>query len=414
MWIITIINIGIYLVFSIEIHGGIVLSKVVNYFDHFNPEILYTLFGILLINIGLFIWFWVHNKKKYDNLKYQVPPEVLKSHLDAMMQNSSAMNSMMNQNDQNPSIVSAKDFTGGGANVSVGNSANANDTELINIKNSEINSLREELNQKTSQLGETTLKNDQLDLEIEQKTNYIKDLEARISNEPKDEDDARAQNEEMQSLIKDRDELKERLDEYAVIEDDLADLKRYKQENEELRKALADSGKEIPNLVAVPDAGESVDEIIDDGPEESGDEPDSLEALANALENDDSKTEETIASEEKASTEESATEEDLLGGAADILEEITDTKKDQESDSTPKEEVVAAKEENLEAATEEQAKEENTEVASETQSKDADDSSGEQVSEENKEAEEKVAAKNEVEEEKSLDDLLSEFEKMLG
>lgn len=383
------------------------LSKVVNYFDHFNPEILYTLFGILLINIGLFIWFWIHNKKKYDNLKYQVPPEVLKSHLDAMMQNTSAVNSIANQNAQNPSIVSAKDFAGGGDNVSVGSvpSSGANNNELINAKNNEINSLREELNQKTNQLSEASQKNDELDLEIEQKNNYIKDLEARLSKEPQDEDGQKAQNEEMQNLIKERDELKERLDEYAVIEDDLADLKRYKQENDELRKALADGGNAVPNLADSSDEEiEQTEDIIDeDISDDDTNEPDSLEALANALESDDSKTEEAIEGAEKVAAADTASEADLLDDATKMLDEVA-AEPVQEATN---EEESASEEANLA----QDSSEEEAPVA--TQDKDAEEGEQEQIAaaQNNEEA---TSAKTEVEEEKSLDDLLSEFEKMLG
>jgi DNA repair exonuclease SbcCD ATPase subunit len=47
---------------------------------------------------------------------------------------------------------------------------------------------------------------------------------------------------ELKKVTKERDELREKLKEYEIIEDDLANLKRLQQENAQLKKAL--SGKE--------------------------------------------------------------------------------------------------------------------------------------------------------------------------
>jgi len=53
-------------------------------------------------------------------------------------------------------------------------------------------------------------------------------------------------------LTKERDELKGRLQEYEIIEDDLANLKKLQQENEELKKQLAGKGGSPPTASAPP------------------------------------------------------------------------------------------------------------------------------------------------------------------
>ena len=52
------------------------------------------------------------------------------------------------------------------------------------------------------------------------------------------------------AVTKERDELKDKLQEYSIIEDDLANLKRLQQENEQLKKSLEASGGTVPEAAA--------------------------------------------------------------------------------------------------------------------------------------------------------------------
>ncbi|MFN8371146.1 MAG: hypothetical protein U0T83_11060, partial [Bacteriovoracaceae bacterium] len=64
--------------------------------------------------------------------------------------------------------------------------------------------------------------------------------------------DAKKKFDEMKA---DRDKLKEKLQEYEVIEDDIANLKRLQKENEELKKAiegLSKGGAPAPAAAAAP------------------------------------------------------------------------------------------------------------------------------------------------------------------
>jgi myosin heavy subunit len=99
-------------------------------------------------------------------------------------------------------------------------------------------------------------------------------------------------------LMKERDELKERLMEYEIIEEDLANLKRYQQENEELKKTIAEmkGGADAPapadNPVEVeaatpepepePEVAEEVAPVEEPAAEEEATPPSEEEVVAEA------------------------------------------------------------------------------------------------------------------------------------
>ena len=90
------------------------------------------------------------------------------------------------------------------------------------------------------------LKTNEIDKEIMTKLQKrIEELEALLAAQGSTGDDSELAA-KLAEMTKERDKLKEDLAQYEIIEDDFADLKRLRQENEQLKSALEASGAEVP------------------------------------------------------------------------------------------------------------------------------------------------------------------------
>lgn len=219
--------------------------------DQFTPEILVILVGLLVITTTLFLWLWFANRRSYNMLKHQLPASVVKTYLDSIIQNSTSLKSQLfrgggNELSQGASVPSIYPVgnLGGGDNIVVtspGNSGNeAALREQLNQRLAEIASLQ-------SQLSAANGAKKELETALAAAQARIKELEALLAAKgtaiPEDNSAAAAAAAaELQKVMKERDALQEKLKEYEIIEDDLANLKRLQQENQQLRKALEAKG----------------------------------------------------------------------------------------------------------------------------------------------------------------------------
>ncbi len=203
-----------------------------------------------------FIAYWLYNRKRYHDLSHQIPASVVKNYLDSIIQNSSALKSSL--------------FRGGGSDVGSGIPS------VMPVQNLAVGHITadqvtiQELNQKRAELAAVQSLLADKDATIRDLERKLKDLQnaksASASEETKslrlELDDAKKKltsaesslaavknssgdevlKKEIAVVTKERDELKERLMEYGIIEEDLANLKKLQQENESLKKALADAG----------------------------------------------------------------------------------------------------------------------------------------------------------------------------
>ncbi len=118
------------------------------------------------------------------------------------------------------------------------------------MKVAEIASLRSQVGEKSKLVTELEKKlkeaQDQLakggDGATASLTAKVKELEAALAKAGSGGVDPAAK-QKFDEMKADRDKLKEKLQEYEVIEDDIANLKRLQKENEDLKKALADVSK---------------------------------------------------------------------------------------------------------------------------------------------------------------------------
>jgi myosin heavy subunit len=228
----------------------------VNFIDKMNDDILKVLVGFLLIVSTLFLWLWFSNRRKYHNLKHAIPANVVKNYLDSIIQNSTALKSQL--------------FRGGGIDVSNIPSVlplqNLMGGDGIAISGAPSTALMEELNQKRAQiaaleaqLNPLQLSNKELDNKLGKSQNNlttaekkIKELEALLSQSHEGGSADAALSSELKSVTKERNELLEKLKEFEIIADDLANLKRLQQENEQLKKSLAAQGGSAPIAPAMP------------------------------------------------------------------------------------------------------------------------------------------------------------------
>lgn len=219
------------------------LDTIINYLDKFGPELLVIQFGFLVILCTLFLWLWFSNRRKYHNLKHAIPANVVKSYLDSIIQNSTALKSSL--------------FRGGGLEVngvpSVMPLGNLMGGESMGINGAPSTALLEELNQKKALIAaleaqlstannasrelETKLTSTQGNLTSAEKK--IKELEALLAQTRNGGGGDAALKTELSMVTKERDEIRDRLKEFEIISDDLANLKRLQQENEQLKRSLA-------------------------------------------------------------------------------------------------------------------------------------------------------------------------------
>ena len=195
-------------------------------------------------------------------MKHQIPASVVKSYLDSIIQNSTALKSSLFRGggldvDPNsiPSVMPLTDLMGSGsADVNAGSDNSA--------LNAQIALLQSQLNEKLKVISDLEVQNTSLSGEVKAKQERIEELEKLLaeagSGGPSADPEMAAK---LAEITKERDGLKEKLSQYAVIEDDLANVKRLKQENEQLRAALENAGGEVP-------ASAPIDESVDE-PEEA-------------------------------------------------------------------------------------------------------------------------------------------------
>jgi regulator of replication initiation timing len=286
------------------------LEELLNYLDKFSNEIVIIQISFLAILFAVFIWVWLYNRRRYQHLKHQIPAAVVKNYLDSIIQNSASLKSSLFRGggmdiDPNgiPSVMPLDNLQGGGQ-ASVGTAS----AEELNALNAEIAKLRVQLDEKKLQVSDLESKNSDLSGDNKAKQERIEELEALLAKAGEGEGGGISAADH-DAVVKERDELKEKLQDYALIEDDIADLKRLKQENAQLKQSLGEGGE----TAAVAEEAAPVDEapvseepaqeeaVATAEPEAAAEEPSSEAPAA-----------EEVAAAPEAPPEEDKSPEDLL------------------------------------------------------------------------------------------------------
>ncbi|MFG1493662.1 hypothetical protein [Halobacteriovorax sp. ZH4_bin.1] len=232
-----------------------------------SDNVFYILFSILILLICVIVVYWFYTRKRMQELQHQIPANVLKSYLDSVIQNSNALKSSL--------------FRGGGLETGEGipsvvpggslPTGNVDGAQLAS-KNAEIAALNGQIANKDSlirdleaQLGAVEQSGDNSDSAqiITNLNSEIAQLKSQIETLKAASESAGDSSAELSALSSERDELQARLKEYEMIEGDLADLRKFKQENEQLKAQLAEGGgtpsKPAPEVDLTPDAEPEVD-----------------------------------------------------------------------------------------------------------------------------------------------------------
>lgn len=210
--------------------------------------------GVTIFFITAFIAYWWYNRKKFHQLSHQIPASVVKNYLDSIISNSNALKSSLFRGgglelgEGIPSVLPTSDLPRG--NVSMGGAS----TEELNQKNAEIARLKATVSEKDKTIEELermlAAARDAngggiSDEEANIMKGEISSLQEKLQKAQADLEAAQAggggggaDSAELDAVTKERDELKERLQEYEVIEEDLANIKKFQQENEQLKKTI--------------------------------------------------------------------------------------------------------------------------------------------------------------------------------
>jgi hypothetical protein len=234
------------------------LDPIVNQIATHADDIIVVQMGFLCIVTTIFLWLWHSNRKRYNNLKHAIPADVVKSYLDSIIMNSTSLKSQL--------------FRGGGLDVggvpSVLPLQNLMGGEGLAISGAPSTALMEELNQKKAQiaaleaqLSSAQTSRSELETKLTQSNSSltgaqakIKELEALLAQNREGGSGDAALKAELSMVSKERDDLRDRLKEFEIIADDLANLKRLQQENEQLKRSLTAQGGQpfIPTLAPEP------------------------------------------------------------------------------------------------------------------------------------------------------------------
>lgn len=211
----------------------------------FTDETITVFSMLLLITMAGIIAYWFYNRKKFHQLTHEIPASVVKNYLDSIIQNSTSLKSSLfrggglDMGNGIPSVVPVGDLPSS-MNISMGSAS-----EEVNQKNAEIASLTLKLGDRTKQISD--LEKRMLDLSAGKGSSAEADLlKKEMATLQAQLAEARAASggdpnvqRELSTVTTERNDLRERLKEYEIIEEDLANLKRLQQENDQLKAELA-------------------------------------------------------------------------------------------------------------------------------------------------------------------------------
>lgn len=263
---------------------------------------------MLFILAGIILWVYFYNRKKYHNLKHQIPASVVKNYLDSIIQNSNALKSSLFRGgglDVDPSSIPSvlpldQMLAGGQVGVSL------DGLEGDEALKAEIAKLQAQLSEKNSIIKELETKTTDLSGQVKQKQERIEELEALLAAQGSNTGDSDLAA-KLAEVTAERDKLKEDLAQYEIIEDDFADLKRLRQENEQLKSALAASGAQVPVVEddAEPEAAAAAaepvaePEVAEAAPEPVTEDPIAAAPVSESTEEEEKSPEDLLSEFEK-------------------------------------------------------------------------------------------------------------------
>lgn len=225
----------------------------------FTDETITVFSMLLLLTMAAIVAYWFYNRKKFHQLTHEIPASVVKNYLDSIIQNSTALKSSLFRGggldigNGIPSVVPVGDLPSS-TNISVGSAS-----EEVNQKNAEIASLTLKLNDRNKQITDLEKRLQELAAGSGKGGAEVDMLKKEVATLQSQLDEARASSggdanlaRDLQAVTNERNDLRERLKEYEIIEEDLANLKRLQQENDQLKAELAALKRGAPAAAPAP------------------------------------------------------------------------------------------------------------------------------------------------------------------
>lgn len=234
------------------------MQSIVRMIDLYNEDFLLVGVSLLSLTFICFLFLWQYNRRKFQQLKHQLPANVVQGYLDSIIQNSHSLKSSLFRGADVPlsDLKFAIDgetgamLSGGGIGGSLVKSslslAGSNDGIDFSQKNAEISALRSQVSEKEGMITD-------LEEKITNTLTSLRELEdayAKLQEENKVLDHGAAKkagsvegdNIVLEEITKERDLLREKLKEYEFIENDLAEIPRLQRTVTLLKKSLKEMG----------------------------------------------------------------------------------------------------------------------------------------------------------------------------
>lgn len=209
--------------------------ELINMIVEFVPETITLMFWLLFLASSGLIFYWIKNRNKYLNYSHEIPESLIRDYKDSIDGNRLAQGSETLSESKFASVVKADELS--------------NSAPAISIITDQMQKLSAEISELKSNL--------------QNREEVISKLEKKVpvdinSNVSKDE----IADEELDKLREDNEELRNKLKEFELVEDDLVMLRDLKIENNDLKKKL-DIGERIEEKAeVVSGTPEEMDDLI--------------------------------------------------------------------------------------------------------------------------------------------------------
>jgi len=222
------------------------MASFIYFYSKFTEEFLLLSAAAMFALLAVYCYHWVIKKRRLGAARNQVPAGMVKAYLNQLIQEAQFVRTQLFgliANGETPENMAAFQnllFKGPApsSEFSSTDSSASSDAHASGASGGTIPSdLLERLRALESQLSEKESMVVNINVE---KTKLLEEIDQMKQNEQAMQNAASSSNTD--DLVKKIKSLEERLEEYSLFEDDLANLKRLQQENTQLKKRLEESG----------------------------------------------------------------------------------------------------------------------------------------------------------------------------
>jgi|GEM_PF-736565 len=229
------------------------MASFIYFYSKFTEEFLLLSAAAMFALLSVYCYHWVIKKRRLGAARNQVPAGMVKAYLNQLIQeaqfvrtqlfgliangetpeNMAAFQSLLLKGQAPSSDFSSASFSTD-SSAGTASSGAAIPSDLLE----RLKALEAQLSEKESMV---------VNINVE-KTKLLEEIDQMKQNEQAMQNAASSSNTD--DLVKKIKSLEERLEEYSLFEDDLANLKRLQQENTQLKKRLEESGVAATSVVA--------------------------------------------------------------------------------------------------------------------------------------------------------------------